>query len=51
MPMGDSEWPSEKVFLIHYNMFMKPWKYENTLYESYFWNWAKQTSYFNVIKS
>ena len=32
-------------------MFMKPWKYENVLYENYFWNYAKQTSYYNFIKN
>lgn len=51
MPMGDKEWSDEKVHLIHYNMFMKPWKYENILYEKYFWYYAKQTSYYNFIKN
>ena len=32
-------------------MFMKPWKYENVMFEDYFWNYAKQTSHYDFIKS
>lgn len=49
MPMCESL-PDEKLHLIHYNMFMKPWKYENVMFEDYFWKYAKQTSFYNVIK-
>lgn len=49
MPMCE-ELPSEKLHLIHYNMFMKPWKYENIMFEDYFWKYAKQTSFYDFIK-
>lgn len=30
-------------------MFMKPWKYENVLYEEYFWKYAKETEYYDDL--
>lgn len=50
MPLGENL-PDEKLYLIHYNMFFKPWKYENTMYGEYFWNIAKTTSFYNIIKN
>ena len=35
--------------LIHYNMFYKPWQYDNVCYESYFWNYAKETPFYDEI--
>ena len=35
--------------LIHYNLFQKPWCYDNIQYEEYFWKYAKQTQYYNEI--
>ena len=35
--------------LIHYNLTMKPWHYETTLYKEYFWLYAKQTEDYDVI--
>ena len=35
--------------LIHYNMFYKPWQYDNICYESYFWNYAKETPFYDEI--
>lgn len=49
MPLGE-KWKDEDVNLIHYNMFMKPWKYTNVLYEEYFWEIAKQTSYYYELQ-
>jgi len=39
------------LFLIHYNMFMKPWKYENLMFEEYFWNVAKTTSFYDKLRA
>ena len=50
MPLG-STLEDKDLFLIHYNMFFKPWKYENTMFEEYFWNIAKQTSFYEFIKN
>ncbi len=49
-PLGTKENPRDSLHLIHYNMFFKPWKYENTLYKDYFWNYAKDTEYYDYIK-
>lgn len=49
MPLGD-QLPDEKLFLIHYNMFYKPWKYQGVMYEDYFWNAAKGTTYYEALR-
>ncbi|MDD4351094.1 MAG: glycosyltransferase, partial [Clostridia bacterium] len=48
MPMGE-KLDDDKLYLIHYNMFMKPWKYKNTMFSEYFWKYAKQTKYNNEL--
>ena len=35
--------------LIHYKINWKPWHYKNTLYEEYFWDFAKQTDFYDEI--
>ena len=50
MPLG-SDLPDEELHLIHYNMFFKPWKYENTMFDKYFWDVAKTTKFYDFIKS
>ena len=35
--------------LIHYNLFQKPWCYDNIGYEDYFWKYAKKSKYYNQI--
>ena len=47
MPIaGEDEEPPQ---LIHYNLTMKPWHYE-VLYEEYFWDFAAQTEFLEVIQ-
>ncbi len=46
MPIGGAK---ERPSLIHYNLTMKPWHYEGTLYEEYFWDYAKKTEYYDFI--
>ena len=37
--------------LIHYNLFAKPWCYDNIQYEKYFWNYAKDNAFYkNIIE-
>lgn len=40
----------ENPKLIHYNLFAKPWCYDNIQYENYFWKYAKETDFFGEIK-
>lgn len=49
MPNVDPTFDDKNLHLIHYNMFMKPWKYENVLYEEYFWKYAKETEYYDDL--
>lgn len=48
MPTEGKE-PLKNPNLIHYNLFQKPWCYDNIQYEEYFWKYAKQTEYYKEI--
>lgn len=37
-------------WLIHYNLFAKPWRYDDAPRQSYFWTYAKQTDYEDMLK-
>lgn len=41
----------ENPNLIHYNLFAKPWCYDNIQYEEYFWKYAKVSGYYDEIKA
>lgn len=55
MPIPDAEFNNKDLKLVHYNMFQKPWKYKDVLYEEYFWDFAKRTPFYdlfvNVLKN
>ena len=36
--------------IIHFNLFKKPWLYDNVAGEKYFWEYAKKTPYYEEIK-
>lgn len=38
-----------KPKLIHYNLFDKPWCYDNVQYEEYFWNYARNSAFYDEI--
>lgn len=47
MPIGgDGDVPK----LIHYNLTMKPWHYEDTLFRDYFWQYARETEFYERIR-
>ncbi len=48
MPNNDQQ-PLDNPKLIHYNLFQKPWCYDNIQYEEYFWNYAKKSDFYNEI--
>ena len=35
--------------IIHYLLIYKPWHFDNVLYQEYFWEYAKQTEYYDYI--
>ena len=41
--------PLENPKLIHYNLFSKPWCYDHIGYEEYFWNYAKESEFYEEI--
>ena len=48
MPTEGKE-PLSNPKLIHYNLFQKPWCYDNIQYEEYFWKYAKKSKYYEQI--
>lgn len=38
-----------KPSLIHYNLSFKPWHLDNIIFEEFFWNYARKTSYIETI--
>ncbi len=49
MPVPDKHFNDDDLHLIHYNMFHKPWHYENVLYEEFFWEYAKKTEFYDSM--
>ncbi|MCD8118888.1 MAG: glycosyltransferase family 8 protein [Lachnospiraceae bacterium] len=41
--------PVEQPQLIHYNLYDKPWCYDDVMYEAYFWKYAWMTEYYDDI--
>ena len=48
MPNKNKE-PLKNPKLIHYNLFDKPWCYDDIQYEEYFWNYAKKNEFYDEI--
>lgn len=49
MPIGGEN--QDKPKLIHYNLTMKPWHYEDILYKEYFWDYARKNAFYTSILS
>ena len=49
MPIPDSDFNEKDLKLVHYNMFQKPWRYSDVLFEKYFWETAKKTKYYDML--
>ena len=39
----------EKLNLIHYNLTSKPWHYKGIMFEEYFWEYAKETPFYQEL--
>lgn len=50
MPIADPKIKTENVKLVHYNLAFKPWHFEDILYKEFFWMYAQETEYFDVIQ-
>ncbi len=51
MPMPELQIKEKDIKLIHYNLSYKPWHFDNILYEKYFWEYAKRTEFYEMIKN
>ncbi len=43
------EFDDKDLKLIHYKINWKPWHYDNVLYQEHFWQYAKETDYYEQI--
>ena len=43
--------PLESPNLIHYNLFSKPWHYDDIQYGAYFWHYAADCGYLNELRA
>lgn len=41
----------ESPNIIHYNLFFKPWHYDDITYEEYFWKYARESEFYDEIVS
>ena len=48
---NDAKPPLENPSLIHYNLFSKPWCYDNIQYEDFFWKYAEDSGYIDEIRA
>ena len=48
---NDAKPPLEKTRLIHYNLFSKPWCYDDIQYGEEFWKYAEDSGYIDEIKA
>jgi len=48
---GDNYQDIKEIYLIHYNMFRKPWHYDDVAYQDAFWKYAKKTSYYEILQN
>ncbi len=48
-PLDPNAHTLENPMLIHYNLFQKPWCYDNIAYEEYFWKYAQKSPYYQEI--
>lgn len=49
MPIKNPDFKEEDLHLIHFNMFEKPYLYDDILFQDYFWKYAKETSVYDVL--
>lgn len=49
-PLKDVEFDENKLKIIHYKLWYKPWQYSDILYDKYFWEFAEKTTYYDQIK-
>lgn len=46
---NNAQKPLDNPMLIHYNLFQKPWCYDDIQYSDYFWKYAKDSGYYDEL--
>ena len=49
MPINPQDFDDKEIKLIHFNLNLKPWKYDGIAYSDYFWKYAKKSLFYNHI--
>ncbi|MBE6536359.1 MAG: glycosyltransferase family 8 protein [Ruminococcaceae bacterium] len=49
--IAENEIENKDLYLMHYNMFNKPWKYDGVQNEELFWNFASKTSFAEFLEN
>lgn len=49
MPFPNPRIKEKDIKLLHFNLDQKPWQRDGILYEQYFWEYARQTEYYDAI--
>lgn len=49
MPIPTDNISESDLKIIHYNLVYKPWHFEDVLYKEYFWDYAKETEFYDEI--
>lgn len=42
--------PCDRLHLVHYNMFFKPWHYTDVRYQEYFWDYAGRSAFYGQLR-
>ena len=50
MPDFENKYKDNELKIIHYNMFRKPWHYEDVPHSNVFWKYAKKTQFYDVLQ-
>ena len=50
-PIKNDEFVDSDLKLVHYKLALKPWKYDDVMYDNYFWEYAKDTEYYDYLKN
>ena len=48
-PLPNKNCNETQIGIIHYNLNLKPWHFDNVLYENYFWDYAKKSKFYDEI--
>ena len=48
--MPTAEASEQQPCIVHYNLFFKPWHYDNTKYGEYYWQYAEKSAFLRAVR-